>query len=248
MVEIYLIVGICGILMVLERIVPDQKLPPVKTWWIRIIFLNATQLGVVILGGNTWELLLKRISIFDLGESIDPFLGGVISYVLIVFVFYWWHRWRHDVHILWIGFHQIHHSPVRIETITSFYKHPFEIFVNSIIISGITFTTLGLTLESAAWVTLLTASAEFFYHMNIKTPHWVGYFLQRPEMHRIHHKRGLHYKNFSDFPVIDMLFGTYENPGDMNLPCGFEQNRELKIWQMLRFSDVNSKRERKIKY
>jgi len=148
--EIFIVIGICIALMILERLIPDQTLPPVRTWWSRIIFLNSVQLGVVILGGKTWELALQRYSLFRLSDEVTPFQGGVIAYVLIVFVFYWWHRWRHEVRTFWLLFHQVHHSPVRIETITSFYKHPFEIFANSIIISGIIYTTMGLTIESAA--------------------------------------------------------------------------------------------------
>ena len=33
------------------------------------------------------------------------------------------------MNFLWLAFHQVHHSPSRIETITSFYKHPTEIVV-----------------------------------------------------------------------------------------------------------------------
>jgi hypothetical protein len=45
-----------------------------------------------------------------------------MAYFVATFVFYWWHRWRHESAVLWRGFHQIHHSPQRLEVITSFYK------------------------------------------------------------------------------------------------------------------------------
>jgi hypothetical protein len=32
-------------------------------------------------------------------------------------------------------------------------------------------------------------TGEFVYHMNIRTPEWLGYFIQRPESHRVHHLR-----------------------------------------------------------
>ena len=53
--------------------------------------------------------------------------GAIVGYLVITFVYYWWHRARHEVPILWRCFHQVHHSPQRIEIITSFYKHPVEI-------------------------------------------------------------------------------------------------------------------------
>ncbi|MFT6400165.1 MAG: sterol desaturase/sphingolipid hydroxylase (fatty acid hydroxylase superfamily) [Bradymonadia bacterium] len=105
------------------------------------------------------------------------------------------------MNLLWLLLHQVHHSPRRIEAITSFFKHPLEIMVNSIIISGIVYGLFGLSIESRAIVILLIGIAEFSYHMNIRTPRWWGYILQRPEMHRIHHERGVHTNNFADLPI-----------------------------------------------
>jgi sterol desaturase/sphingolipid hydroxylase (fatty acid hydroxylase superfamily) len=225
-------------LMLIERLVPDQTLPRVRGWWTRVFFINLIQLGIVVLGGLGWEQWLQRWSVFSL--SFSPPVAGFVSYLIITLVFYWWHRFRHDSNLLWLLTHQLHHSPQRIETITSFYKHPLEILVNSILIASINFTLLGLSIKAVFWVTLYTALAEFFYHMNIATPRWVGYFLQRPEMHRIHHRRGFHYLNFADLPVWDMLFGTYLNPRKADRSCGFLPEREAKLWSMLRFKNVNN--------
>ena len=224
--------------MLLERIIPDQALPKVSGWWTRVLLINLIQLGIVILGGVGWEQWLQKWSLLKL--SFAPPVSGLVSYLIITLVFYWWHRVRHDWNFLWLLTHQVHHSPQRIETITSFYKHPVEIFVNSMLIAAINFTLLGLTIESVFWVTLYTALAEFFYHMNVATPRWVGYFIQRPEMHRIHHRRGFHYLNFADLPVWDMLFGTYLNPEKVSSPCGFLPEREKKLWSMLKFKNVNN--------
>lgn len=234
-----LIIGIGITLMVLERIIPDQKLPHVKGWWTRVIIINILQLGVVILGAYTWDKWLQKVSLFNLSEHVSPVLGGLIAYFILTFIFYWWHRWRHEVNFLWLALHQVHHSPQRIETITSFYKHPLEIISNSIIIGSLNFLLLGLTVESAGYCLLFSAIGEYVYHMNIKTPHIMGYFFQRPEMHRIHHQRSKHYNNFSDLPLWDMLFGTFENPKTVDTPCGFKPEREKKLLDMLAFKNVN---------
>lgn len=235
-----IIVGIGLFLMILERIIPDQKLPHVKGWWGRVLLINLLQLGVVILGKYSWDIWLQKVSLFSLSEAVSPILGGLIAYFISTFVFYWWHRWRHEVNFLWLAFHQLHHSPQRIETITSFFKHPAEIICNSLIIGSITFLLLGLSVESAAFCLLFSAIGEYIYHMNIKTPHLMGYFFQRPEMHRIHHQRGKHYYNFSDLPLWDMLFGTFKNPKNMDTACGFQPEREEKILDMLSFKNVNN--------
>lgn len=235
-----IIIGIGIFLMILERIIPDQKLPHVKGWWTRVIFINVLQLGVVVLGSYTWDIWLKKFSLFSVSSYCNPFVGGMLAYLIVTFVFYWWHRWRHTVNFLWLAFHQLHHSPQRIETITSFYKHPAEIICNSILIGSINFLILGLTIESAAYCILLSSIGEYVYHMNIKTPHWMGYIFQRPEMHRIHHQRSKHYNNFSDLPIWDMMFGTFENPRERDMTCGFKPERESKLMEMLSFKNVNN--------
>lgn len=226
--------------IILERLIPDQKLPHVKGWWFRVILLNVFQLGVLFLGKYTWDQWFLDKSVFHLPGNLPEPLTGFIAYLAITFVFYWWHRWRHTVNFLWLGMHQVHHSPQRIETITSFFKHPLEIVCNSIIIGVINFVLLGISIEGAAWSLLFSAIGEYFYHMNIKTPHWLGYIFQRPEMHRIHHQRGKHYNNFSDLPVWDMLFGTFHNPKKMDTACGFKPEREKKLAAMLLFRNVNA--------
>lgn len=235
-----LIIGIGLAIMLLERIIPDQKLPHVKGWWTRVILINVMQLGVIVLGSYTWDIWLKKVSIFTLSNSVSPIIGGLLSYLIITFVFYWWHRWRHDIEFLWKTFHQLHHSPQRIETITSFYKHPLEIICNSLIIGSINFLILGLSIESAAYCLLFSSIGEYVYHMNIKTPHVMGYFFQRPEMHRIHHQRSRHYNNFSDLPIWDMLFGTFENPKNVDTACGFKPERESQFKEMLMLKNVNN--------
>ena len=239
------VIGIGILFIILERILPDQKLPEVKGWWLRVVFINILQLGVIFLGMYTWDLWFQEYRIFELEKHLHPVAGGFLGYFIITFIFYWWHKFRHDINLFWLLFHQVHHSPQRIETITSFYKHPLEILFNSLIIGLTNHVLLGIGIEASAWTLLFTATAEYFYHMNIKTPHWVGYFIQRPEMHRIHHEKGKHYNNFADLPVWDMLFGTYKNPKESKELCGFVPDREVQLGSMLLFKNVNKPYKKK---
>ena len=222
-----------------ERLKPGWRLPHVAGWWWRVLAINALQLAVVVLAGVTWERWLSRASLLQLSDAMPSWPGGVLAYFIATFVFYWWHRARHEVHWLWLGFHQIHHSPQRLEVITSFYKHPGEMVVNSIIGSVLVYAILGLDPAAGAVYTLCTALGEFFYHTNMRTPRWVGWFFQRPEMHRIHHQHGRHRNNYGDIVWWDMLFGTYENPPSWDGRCGFDTPRELRLRQMLMYRDVH---------
>lgn len=223
----------------IERLWPGWKLPAVRTWPFRVVLVNLFQLGVVLLAGLTWDRWLTRSSLFELADHVSPATGGFIGYLAGTFVFYWWHRWRHRVDVLWRFFHQIHHSPRRIELITSFYKHPVEMVANSLIGSTLVYTILGLDLAGGAVFTFCCAAGEFFYHSNVRTPRWVGYFFQRPEMHRIHHEYGRHRNNYGDLAIWDMLFGTYENPAEFKTSCGFDPGREEQLLPMLAFRDVH---------
>ena len=235
-----IIVGIGIAMMVLERIIPDQQLPHSAMWWLRAVALNLAQLGVVILGGFAWDIYLQQRSLFSLSLWVDELMAqGFIGYLLSTFIYYWWHRFRHQSSILWRCLHQVHHSPVRIEIITAFYKHPLELITNSILSGVISYTLLGLSIEAAGWMTLFSALGEFFYHMNIATPRWVGWFIQRPEMHRIHHQRHVHASNYGDLPVWDMLFGTYHNPPSYQGECGFDPPLEQQMWDMFLMKDVH---------
>lgn len=226
---------------ILERLKSGWVLPKVRTWWVRVLLVNTFQLGVVLLAGLTWEHWLSAWSVFHLSDYVSDIVGGFIAYFIATFIFYWWHRWRHESDFLWRMFHQIHHSPQRLEVITSFYKHPLEMVVNSIIGSLLVYTLLGLSLEAGAIYTFFTAIGEFFYHTNVRTPRWVGFVFQRPEMHRIHHQYNRHKNNYGDITWWDMLFGTYENPKEWTKTCGFEPQKEEQLIDMLKFKDIHKK-------
>lgn len=233
---IFIVFAAC---FVLERLAPGWRLPRVRTWPVRVLLVNAVQLGVVVLAGLSWERWLSAGSLLHLSRHVGPVAGGLIAYFIATFVFYWWHRARHESDLLWRVFHQIHHSPQRIEVITSFYKHPVEMVVNSVIGSLLVYALLGLSPQAGAVYTLCTALGEFFYHTSVRTPRWVGWFFQRPEMHRVHHQHGRHRNNYGDIVWWDWLFGTYENPQRFESHCGFDPDKEERLPQMLAWRDVH---------
>lgn len=123
---------------------------------------------------------------------------------------------------------------------TSFYKHPLEMIANSLLSASILYAAVGLGPAAASGAVLLTGLAELFYHWNVATPRWIGYLLQRPESHRVHHQSGLHACNYADLPVWDMLFGTFHNPGAEEVRCGFSDGSERRLLDLLRGRDLAS--------
>ena len=228
-------------MLAVELAAPGRRWPQVSGRIARAFLLNAVQIGAVFLTGVTWDLWFPQLRLWDL-QHLGTIPGAVIGYLAITFVYYWWHRARHEIGFLWRWFHQVHHSPQRIEVLTSFYKHPLELIANGALSSFILYVVVGLSPAAASVAVTLTGLAELFYHWNVKTPYWLGFFIQRPESHCIHHRDGWHRSNYSDLPLWDMLFGTFENPRKFEEACGFGPEREIQLPAMLLGRDVNAPR------
>jgi sterol desaturase/sphingolipid hydroxylase (fatty acid hydroxylase superfamily) len=229
-------------LLVVERARPARRLPHVEGFFVRAALASAAQAGAVYLAGITWDPWMAAHRPFSLTQ-VPTWAGALVGYIAITFVYYFWHRARHEVPVLWRLLHRTHHSPVRLEVLTSFYKHPLEIVANGLLSSGVLYLLCGLTPAAAAIAVVLTGLAELFYHWNVRTPHWLGYLIQRPEMHRLHHARGHHRDNYSDLPLWDLLFGTFHNPREDVWPCGFAHGAERHLGALLLGRDARRGRE-----
>lgn len=223
-----------------ERVSPGRELPHSPNWYGRAALMNLLQLALIGVGGLTWNHYFRSHALFQLGAWANPMVEGLFYWVVGTFVFYWWHRLRH-ANGFWLLFHQIHHSPSRIEVLTSFYKHPVEIAADSILTGFLIYCVFGGTAEAGAWTSFFGATGEYFYHSNIRTPKWLGYFIQRPEHHSIHHQLDVHKYNFGDLTIWDRLFGTFKEAEEFAPACGFPGRNEERLADMLCFKDVYEK-------
>ena len=204
-------------------------------WFQRLLILGSLGISLTAIIGFFVEPHLRALpyslALSKFFSSKPAWLNGLVSYLCITFFVYWWHRLRHSNNFAWKVFHQIHHSTHRIQALTALYAHPSDFIANLLIINFVSYALLGLSIESASWATLWVAIFEYWEHTNTRTPRWLGYFIVRPEMHRIHHERNRHTNNYG-LPIWDMLFGTYENTL-RQVECGFEGENEKKLTQML---------------
>jgi sterol desaturase/sphingolipid hydroxylase (fatty acid hydroxylase superfamily) len=239
MLVFWIVLAVALLMMLIERVAGGgRSWPKVRGWWLRAIVLNAFQVGAVWLAGVAWNGWMVQHRLWS-ADRLGTLGGTLLGYFVITFIYYWWHRWRHESTFLWRWIHQVHHSPQRIEVITSFYKHPLEILVNSALSSAILYLGVGLSPKAASLAVLMTGLAELVYHWNVRTPHWLGYIFQRPESHCVHHQEGLHSFNYADLPLWDILFGTFRNPKQWDSRCGFG-SLEHRLPEMLRGVDVNA--------
>jgi sterol desaturase/sphingolipid hydroxylase (fatty acid hydroxylase superfamily) len=242
MLQLGMIFVVAAFFIVLERVRPGRHLPSPPGWYARAALLNAVQLGIVVIAGFTWNEWFTGWSLVHMEGRLPPFAEGALAWFVGTFVFYWWHRARHASDVAWRVFHQVHHSPARIEALTSFYKHPLEIAANSMIASALVFGLLGGSVAAAAWFNVFAACGEMCYHSNLRTPKWFGWFLQRPEHHSIHHQFGVHNFNFGDITWWDRLFGTFRDADEFASACGFEPGAETQLGQMLIFKEPRDTR------
>jgi sterol desaturase/sphingolipid hydroxylase (fatty acid hydroxylase superfamily) len=229
-----------AIFLIWERVLPGRQLPRATGWYLRSLSINLIQLGITLITGKLWIEIFDEQSLLGLADWNMPVLEGFSGWFIGTFVFYWWHRLRHR-NGFWHVFHQIHHSASRIEILTSFYKHPIEILTNSFLTALILFPFLGVSLMASFWYNFFAATGEYFYHANVKTPSWLRYFIQTPELHSIHHQYDVHHYNYGDIPLWDRLFGTYRDTVTFTERCGFPEGAEQRLTEMLAFRDVYNK-------
>jgi sterol desaturase/sphingolipid hydroxylase (fatty acid hydroxylase superfamily) len=226
-----------ALFLVLERVYPGRGLPASAGWYVRALAINFAQLGITLATGMLWRRVGGGQSLWHLAAWGFPMAEGFVGWFLGTFVFYWWHRLRHQDGF-WRIFHQVHHSPARIEILTSFYKHPVEIFTNAMISGALLYLLLGCSVLGTFWYNFFAATGEYFYHANLKTPGWLRYLVQTPELHSIHHEYGVHAFNYGDIPIWDRMFGTYKDTATFAPRCGFPDGAEQRLGAMLAFVDV----------
>lgn len=185
-----------------------------------------------------WGTLFEGVSLLD-GSGLGALGGAAIGVLVYEFFHYWYHRAAHEWNWLWRAGHQMHHSAESLDAFGAYYQHPFDAAMFTTASSLVFFPLLGLTVEAGVLGALFLTFNAMFQHANIKTPHWLGYVIQRPESHGIHHGRGIHRHNYADLPLWDVVFGTFRNPRSVEgLSAGFYKGASSRIPEMLVGRDV----------
>lgn len=181
---------------------------------------------------------LKNHPVFDLSGL--GLWGVPVGLLTVTFFGYWFHRAEHRFNWLWRASHQLHHSALRVDMLGAYYAHPLEVLLKVLIGTSVSVYLLGLSPLAASTVGLFSAALSMWQHWNIRTPHWLGYVIPRPESHVLHHERDVHARNYGDLPVWDMLFGTFVNPRDTwSGKVGFGHSANTRIGDMLLMRDVH---------
>jgi len=180
----------------------------------------------------------QSFALMPLGGKMPDVLLGFLCFLSTSFIFYWWHRATHASDFLWRHVHQLHHSALRIESLTAFFAHPLETAAATMMSSFSSYLLFGATPVAAMWGLIFTGLFDLYLHSDTRSPRWLGYFIQRPEMHRVHHAWEHHAQNYG-LPLWDMLFGTWNNTEQWIEKVGFDPEKSGRINDMLCGRDVH---------
>jgi len=224
-----------------EALAPGRELPPVPGWKLRGLASFAVYFFIASYLPLLWTETLLRWQLLDL-TGLGTALGTVVGLLVYEVVGWAWHWSMHRFDLLWRTFHQMHHSAERLDGFGAFYFSPLDMIGWTFAGSFALTLLVGVTAQAATNVLLLVSFLAMFQHANVRTPHWLGYLVQRPESHTIHHGRGVHRYNYADLALVDLAFGTLRNPRGYELPTGFYDGASSRVVDMLVGRDVTRPR------
>jgi sterol desaturase/sphingolipid hydroxylase (fatty acid hydroxylase superfamily) len=166
---------------------------------------------------------LHSIGILGVGAGMPVWLHVVAYFVLIDFLYYWFHRWCHRSPRLW-RLHRFHHEATHFLILTGSRVHPVEIaIVQWIMVIPVLLLGTPLAVPAAVWVVRQVID-QVQHSMLPWTYGWLGdWLVVSPVGHRIHHSplavhRG---RNLGDILAIwDRLFGTWYEGDVVNEDIG----------------------------
>jgi sterol desaturase/sphingolipid hydroxylase (fatty acid hydroxylase superfamily) len=232
MLTLYIALGLFAAFALLDLVAGARIFPKIHNWRLKGIVFTALYFAVSVHAPLLWDGLLGQYRLVD--ATVLPLAVQVIGALLVVELgIYVWHRTMHGTDFLWRWFHQMHHSAERIDIWGAFYFSPLDMLGWAFLGSLCLVLGFGISGEAAVIVSLTVTFLSMFQHANIRTPHWLGYLIIRPESHTLHHRRGVHRYNYCDLPLWDMLFGTFRNPREAEFEAGFYDGASRKIGAML---------------
>ena len=134
-----------------------------------------------------------------------------ITFVLVDFSYYWFHRASHVIKFFW-AFHFIHHTSQQMNLTVAYRLNWFTVLISPAFY--IPLVLIGLPPIFVIGGYALNLFFQFFLHTEaIRRLGPLEYIFNTPSNHRVHHGANDKYidKNFAGvFIIWDRLFGTYQ--------------------------------------
>src|SRR5438046_7575332 len=138
------------VMLGIETLFPAREFPPIAYWRLKGLgFLVVQGLLATLAPLLIPEPWLARHRLLNL-ESLGVVGGAALGYLVVSLISYAWHRSAHSFPLMWRTFHQIHHSPQRVDMSGAALFHPLETIVFLLIATVTTTLILGLDPVAAA--------------------------------------------------------------------------------------------------
>lgn len=160
----------------------------------------------------TYDWLWSNFHWLELPLDGAHWYNIILLLVGIDFIFYWVHRWGHQVNILWAA-HSPHHSAEEMNLMVGLRASVTQRLMSFFFFWPL--TLLGFHPFDIYMMTGVHLFMSYWHHTEVipKLGRWFEYIFNSPSHHRVHHGMNFQYldKNFSEMLIIwDRLFGTFE--------------------------------------
>ena len=174
-----------------------------------MIYVTSAQL----INFGIYTFVFHHFAVFNL--DTNALWVWVVAFVLKDFFYYWFHRYSHEINVLWAS-HSVHHQSEEYNLTTAL-RQPSTGFL----LGWIFYVPMAL-LGIPPLVYVVVSLANLLYQFWVHTRHvgklgWFDRTFASPSNHRVHHAKNRRYldKNYGGvFMVWDRMFGTFENEDD----------------------------------
>jgi sterol desaturase/sphingolipid hydroxylase (fatty acid hydroxylase superfamily) len=181
-----------------------------------------------------FRIIYVAVFLFIYNHRIVSWENGILYWIVLVlaedFLYYWLHRFDHEIRLFW-AVHVTHHSSEKMNFTVGFRSSVFQPlyrFIYFIPLAWMGFRPLDIVFIYSA-----TQIWGIFVHTElIRKMGWLEYILVTPSHHRVHHASNPKYldKNMGMFLIIwDHLFGTFQ----AELPDGAYQEKKYGLTKNL---------------
>lgn len=166
------------------------------------IFLRVLTLGAYV-------YLYQTCRVFEIPNT---WWSYILLFILIDLLYYWFHRYSHEISIFW-GTHVVHHQSEDYNLSVALRQSAFQILISNVFYLPL--ALLGFDPVPFFLLNTIQTLYQFWIHTEAinKMPAWFEYIFNTPSHHRVHHGRNPKYidKNHGGTLIIfDRMFGTFQ--------------------------------------
>ena len=187
---------------------------------------QVTGVFVKSIGLFAYVFLYENLRLFSIPNTWWSYL---ILFIAIDFLYYFFHRYCHEINIFW-GTHVVHHQSEDYNLSVALRQSAFQSLISSVFylpLAIVGFDPIPFLLLNA-----LQTLYQFWIHTEAirKMPQWFEFVFNTPSHHRVHHGRNPEYidKNHGGTLILfDRMFNTFQ---EEKAPVVYGVTKPLSTW------------------